>query len=106
MICDCFLSYISNDLLEPSNDVKSKPEIIDDSSVVDPQPLYKQPDIPNMSVRELKVALENEEEKHNFCLDSSQREAVYKALSHPLTVIQVYNTAQCIQLTCMIAISF
>lgn len=106
MICDCFLSYISNDLLEPSNDVKSKPEIIDDSSVVDPQPLYKQPDIPNMSVREIKVALENEEEKHNFCLDGSQREAVYKALSHPLTVIQVYNTAQCIQLTCMIAISF
>ena len=106
MICDCFLSYISNDLLEPSNDVKSKPEIIDDSSVVDPQPLYKQPDIPNMSVREIKVALENEEEKHNFCLDRSQREAVYKALSHPLTVIQVYNTAQCIQLTCMIAISF
>lgn len=106
MICDCFLSYISNDLLEPSNDVKSKPEIIDDSSVVDPQPLYKQPDIPNMSVREIKVALENEEEKHNFCLDNSQREAVYKALSHPLTVIQVYNTAQCIKLTCMIAISF
>ena len=106
MICDCFLSYISNDLLEPSNDVKSKPEIIDDSSVVDPQPLYKQPDIPNMSVREIKVALENEEEKHNFCLDGSQREAVYKALSHPLTVIQVYNTAQCIKLTCMIAISF
>lgn len=82
------LLYISNDLLEPSNDVKSKPEIIDDSSVVDPQPLYKQPDIPNMSVWELKVALENEE-KHNFCLDRSQREAVYKALSHPLTVIQV-----------------
>ena len=73
------LLYISNDLLEPSNDVKSKPEIIDDSSVVDPQPLYKQPDIPNMSVWELKVALENEE-KHNFCLDRSQREAVYKAL--------------------------
>ena len=86
--------YNSDDLLQPSNNTKSESEIIDDSSLVDPRPLYfpdKQLDVPNkLSVRELKVALENEEEKHNFCLDESQREAVYKALSHPLTVIQVW----------------
>ena len=88
-----FLSYNSDDLLQPSNDTKSESKIIDDSSLVSPQPLYfpdKQLDIPNkLSVRELKEALENEEEKHKFCLDESQREAVYKALSDPLTVIQV-----------------
>ena len=91
---DILLSFPnSNDLLQPSNDTKCESEIIDDSSLVDPQPLYipdKQLDVPNkLSVKELKVALENEEERLNFCLDESQREAVYKALSHPLTVIQV-----------------
>lgn len=82
----------SGDLLEPSSDIKSEPEIIEDSSEVDVSHLYhpdKQPAVPCTSVVKLREALEDEEEEYKFCLDRSQRDAVYKALSQSLSVIQV-----------------
>ena len=60
--------------------------------MVDASHLYfpdKQPDVPRMSVVKLKEALEDEEGECKFSLDRSQRDAVYKALSQPLSVIQV-----------------
>jgi len=84
--------HFIGDLLEPSGDIKSEPEIIEDSSEVDVSHLYhpdKQPAIPRTSVVKLKEALEDEEEEYKFCLDRSQRDAVYKALSQSLSVIQV-----------------
>jgi len=82
--------HFINDLLDPSTDIKSQLEIINDSSEVDALHLYlpgKQPDEPRVSVMKLKKALASDD-KDKFCPDESQREAICKALSHPLSVIQ------------------
>ena len=90
--------YHRDDLLHPGAEVKSKPEILSDNTKVDPRPLYKTSCkcIPKeMTVRQLKEALldkdvDKDEDSSQLCLDLSQRDAIYKALLHPLTVIQVY----------------
>ena len=80
------------DLLDPDKQVQSAPVIVDDGSSIDPTIAYFQSEHPNlpsrMTVGELKKALESDD-SNKFCLDRSQREAFYHALSHPLTVIQV-----------------
>ena len=86
--------YHRDDLLHPGAEVKSKPEILSDNTKVDPRPVYKTSCeyIPEeMTVRQLKEALlDTDEDSSQLCLDLSQREAIYNALVHPLTVIQVY----------------
>ena len=78
--------------------MKSKPEILSDNTTVDPRPVYKTTyqRIPEeMTVGKLKEALLDENEDNSpLCLDLSQRNAVYNALQHPLTIIQVRYSLQ------------
>ena len=85
--------FYRDDLLDPGPKVKSKPKILNDSTKVDPRPLYKSSCgyVPEeMTVGQLKEALlDQDEDGSQLCLDLSQRDAILNALLHPLTAIQV-----------------
>lgn len=88
-------TFYRDDLLKPGRSVKSKTIVIDETSEIDPSPIYKQPHTYRakpVKVSELIHALESEKalaEDRSRLLNRTQREAVCRALSQPLSLIQV-----------------
>lgn len=88
-------NYHRDDLLKPGRDVKSKTVVVDETSEIDPSPIYKKPHTCKMEpvkVSELIHTLESEGSTDDNCrilFDRTQREAVRRALLQPLSLIQV-----------------
>ena len=89
--CHCSFNLLiyRDDLLKPSGEVKSSTVIINEGSEIDSSPIYKTDKTPKLvKVSELIDILQASADE--ISLNESQREAVCRALSQSLSIIQVY----------------